>query len=178
MFMKKNSQIAFCILLFAVVLASCTKSEDYVPEPYSCNCGSVTWEGAVHSNMDANYMLLDTVAFFSRRYFVTADIVDSTSIAKSISMTLDLPSVLEPFYMVNDTTFDFSALIYERDDSDSFQEIKTYVPVEGLVQIDPALAGGTETLTFDMIVRELNDGDTIGPALPFSGSFKVSIGVN
>jgi hypothetical protein len=176
--MKKFLCIAFGVTTVVASLVGCRKSEDYVPEPYSCECGSMTWEGGVHTNMDANYMLLDTTAFFSRRYFVTADIVDTTNVAKSISMTLDLPSVLEVIYLVNDTTFDFSALIYERDDSDSFQEIKTYVPIEGSVTIDPALAGGRESLSFDMMVRELNDGDTIGPMLPFSGSFNVIIGNN
>ena len=41
--------------------------------------------------------------------------------------------------------------------------------------ITPALLGGTETVAFEMLLREVVGDDTVGFEIPFSGSFSATI---
>ena len=71
---------------------------------------------------------------------------------------------------------EFDCKVYVRNDGDSFFENRLFVPVAGEVLIDPALAGGSEKVVFDLSVRELLDGDTIGLPQTIKGNFTVFVG--
>ena len=52
---------------------------------------------------------------------------------------------------------------------------RRFVCVNGVVAPSPALLGGTETVNFEMLLREVVGDDTVGFEIPFSGSFSATI---
>jgi hypothetical protein len=173
--MKKWLFVLAAVML--MVAQGCQKNEEYTPEPYSCDCGSVRWGNVSYPLLDANYILVDTNEFFTRRYYITANTsAENSAVKESVSLIFEFPSVTFPIFNYLPEDPEFACKVFVRNDADSFFELREFVPVAGEVLIDPALAGGSEKVVFDLSVREIIDGDTIGLPQTVKGNFTVFVG--
>jgi hypothetical protein len=177
--MSKHRFTLFVIVLSAAI-ASCRKTPDYLPVPYACGCGGVTWQGAGLALLDANYILVDSTVEDSRRYYITADvIVEGEFGTHGLNTTIEIPDIDGggTFYIdAEDNEFEFAALIEEFNVNDPLDSLRQFVPIEGLVQVISApITGGTETISFQMVLNELEDGEPVGNDINYSGSFTVYI---
>ncbi|MFN0032575.1 MAG: lipoprotein [Flavobacteriales bacterium] len=174
---------AFTFLSFAVavaMLAGCRKTPDYLPVPYACLCGNVTWQGMAINLLDANYILTDSTVAESRRYYITADvIVQGEFDTHGLNTIIEIPDLDGggTFYLdEEDGEFEFAALIEEFNVNDPLDTLRQFAPKEGLVQVIAApISGGTETVNFQMVLNELENGVAVGADIIYSGSFSVYI---
>ncbi len=170
--------ITKCILLFSIltlVMVSCKKSPEFVNPVYVCECGSMAWQGDVFELLDANYIQPDTANFLSRRYYITAEVnLEGETQAHSVNMMLEVDSVDKESFFVEDDP-DLLALIEEINFNDPLDTLVQYVPIAGGIEINPAILGGTEVVSFDFILKRWQNGTLVGFNVPFSGSFKVQV---
>ena len=178
--------IRFLILVaLAASFGGCKKSEDYVPMPYACNCGTLKWQGATAQLMDVNYILADSTVSTSRRYYVTANVKDATETGvHSLSAWIEVPDVsMGPNFEVDlepdsgEPVTEFSAWIDELNVNDPIDSLRSFIPVNGVLQIGPAPAtGGTERVNFIFTMNEVDeDGDLIDIPVVLNGSFSLRI---
>ncbi|MEN9639489.1 MAG: hypothetical protein RLZZ262_1357 [Bacteroidota bacterium] len=168
-----------------VLAFGCKKSVDYVPEPYMCNCGTAKWQGKTVQLLDVNYILVDSTVSTSRRYYLTANVKDETEIGvHTLSAWIEVPDVsLGPNFEVDlepdsgEPQTEFKAWIDELNVNDPIDSLRSFVPVNGVLQIGAAPAtGGTERVNFIFTMNEVDDdGDLIDIPVLMSGSFAVSI---
>jgi len=165
--------------LVVMTTSSCNKTDDYVPVPYACECGSLNWQGTNFDLLDANYILLDSTEVLSRRYYITADVKEEgEELTHTLSMNLDSEDIGFGLLYLDDEEAEFSAQLYERNDNDLFQVYREYQAIEGIVQVVPAILGGNEPVQFNLVVREISSGGSlVGPEIIFTGSFKVKVGL-
>lgn len=177
-FMRSLSPLFFLTVVLAGLLSSCKKTEEYVPVPYECKCGSMNWRGKSFDLLDANYILADSTVMLSRQYYITADVKGTDDIlTHTVSMTLKIDDVGTGLFYMDSDGADFLAVVYERDDNAVIRPRRTYRPVQGIVQVSPAFIGGTEPVQFNLILREVDDsGNFVGFEFSFTGSFKVKVG--
>lgn len=170
-------KFAFSLLAVATfAFTSCQKNEEYIPEPYQCQCGDYSWNGASYQLLDANYIQTDEFEDLSRRYYITADIKSPTEILPhSVNLIIEIDNVEEGIFDLDEDTFEFSALAQEINQNDDLLPIREYLPVSGRVRVTPAFFGGTETVQFNLLLREFIDGDLVGAQLGFTGSFTVNV---
>lgn len=170
----------FKLFLFAVlttmVASSCQKTADYVAPVYACGCGNFTWKGANVQLLDANYIESDPEESLSRRYYITASIKSELEEQPhSVNFWIEIPNVEEGVFQLDDDTFEFTALAHEVNDNDEFFPLREFVPIEGVVTVNPAFLGGPETVSFNLIMREWYDEDLVGMQFGFTGSFTVNV---
>jgi len=175
-------------LLFGLSVLSfvgCKKSDDYVPLPYVCDCGTVKWQGSTVPLMDVNYILADSTLGASRRYYITANVQDDTELGvHAISAWIELPDVnVGPNFQVDlepdsgEPVTEFTAWIDEINVNDPIDSLRSFIPVNGVLQIGPAPeTGGTERVNFIFTMNEVDeDGDLIDIPIQFTGSFRLRI---
>jgi hypothetical protein len=181
-----NKCSAFLLALaISTIFASCKKSEDYVPLPYICECGSVKWQGKTLQLLDVNYILVDSLVSTSRRYYVTANVKDETEAGvHTLSAWIEVPDVSQgPNFEVDlepdqgQPVTEFSAWIDELNVNDPIDSLRSYIPVNGVLQIGPAPAsGGLERVNFVFTMNEVDeDGDLIDIPVLLNGSFNIHI---
>ncbi len=92
--MKRFSSLLVPAAL-AILLASCSTSEDYLPPAYTCDCGTLELDGESMEVLGAEFVYLPGEdSLFTRRYFVTADArTDGELQEHAVSLTLDVPNV-------------------------------------------------------------------------------------
>jgi hypothetical protein len=175
------------LLLFITLLGfyGCKKSSDYVPIPYACTCGSLNWQGKPVVLMDVNYILVDSTLATSRRYYMTANVKDLTEPGiHTLSAWIEVPDVsLGPNFEVDlepdsgEPVEEFNAWIDELNVNDPIDSLRSFVPVNGVLQIGPApVSGGTERVNFIFTLNEVDqDGDLIDIPVQLSGSFELHI---
>jgi len=177
--MKSHLIPILFVAVTSVLISSCKKSDDYLPVPYACNCGSMNWRSSVFQLLDANYILADSTVQLSRRYYITADVQkEGEELTHTISMDLEVPDVGDGIFYIDGTTIEFSATIQERNDNLMIRPYRLYRPTEGVIQVSPAFLGGSEPVSFNLVLKEVDDsGNLVGFEFPFSGSFKVRVGI-
>ena len=176
----KKPEITFLAILLITALASCRKTPDYVPVPYACGCGGVTWQCLGLALLDAIYLLTDSTEADSRRYYITADVnIEGEFGTHGLNTIIEIPDIDGggTFYIdEEDNEFEFAALIEEFNVNDPLDSLREFIPIEGLVQVIPApITGGTETVSFQMVLNEIEDGVPVGNDINYSGSFTVYI---
>ncbi len=176
----KKTYFFLSLIALSLGFVACKKTPDYLPLPYACLCGSVTWQGAALSLLDANYILADSTIDESRRYYITADvIVEGEFEAHGLNTTIEIEDIDGggTFYIdEQDLEFEFAALIEEFNVNDPLDSLRQFAPIEGVVQVIAApIGGGTERISFQMVLNELEDGEFVGNDINFSGSFEVYI---
>ncbi len=181
--MKTLFGISFIGLLMLGL--GCKKSEDYVAVPYACNCGTAKWQGRTVQLLDVNYILADSTVSTSRRYYLTANVKDATETGvHTLSAWIEVPDVsLGPNFEVDlepdsgEPQTEFSAWIDELNVNDPIDSLRSYIPVNGVLQIGAAPAtGGTERVNFIFTMNEVDeDGDLIDIPVQMSGSFTIRI---
>lgn len=176
MTIKSTLKVLALSLMTAATFSSCQKTPDYVQPVYLCECGDVTWKGTNVQLNDANYILSDSLEALSRRYYVTANyIAEGEEKPHSVNLWIEIPSVEEGVFNLDDNTFEFTALAHEVNQNDPILSVREFLPIEGVVTVSPAFLGGTETVGFNFIMRESYDGDLVGVQFGFSGSFTVNV---
>ena len=166
--------LLFFSLVLGLAFVGCQKSEDFVNPEFMCECGSLNWNGQEYPLLMAEYVLEGEDLFLSRRYFLTTDIrLEGESKPHNLSFQLGIDSVDQAvLYIPADTVFN---LVEEVDQNDELFPYRTYTGTNGIVNVNPAILGGTESVSFQIILRETVNGDTVGFDIPFSGNFTVDI---
>jgi hypothetical protein len=166
------------LLFFSVITllaaAGCKKSEEFVNPEFMCECGTLSWNGTEYPLLMAEYVIEGEDLFLSRRYFLTTDIrLEGEEMPHNLSFQLGIDSVDQGIlYIPTDSVFN---LVEEVDQNDQLFPYRTYTGINGIVNTSPAILGGTESVSFQIILRETVNGDTVGFDIPFSGSFTVNI---
>ena len=162
----------FAITAFAFV--GCKKSEDFVNPIYDCDCGTVKWNGEDYPLLMAEYVHANPEDIFSRRYYITADLRgEGDTEPHNLSVQIGIDSLGgSVFYIPENEVFN---LFEEVNNGDELLPYRTYACTNGVVNVTPAILGGTESVSFQMILKETVDGQFVGFDIPVSGSFKVDI---
>jgi hypothetical protein len=179
--MNMKKYLFFTLLCGVMIFFGCKKTPDYVPEPYACECGAVTWFGTEYQVLDANY--IHTGGFDSRRYYITSKVELPEELGTHTMNTwIEIPDVSVSLSHQIDPDidlFEFTAQVDEFNVNDPLDTLRRYVPVEGVITINPpALFGGPETVQFLLILNELSNGVPSGPNIQYKGNFTVNIASN
>ena len=67
-------KLAFIALLGAIVLAGCQENTEFENPVYTCECGSVSWNGAAYDFLMAEYLHQPDTNLLSRRYYTTTNV--------------------------------------------------------------------------------------------------------
>lgn len=175
MFMKRTPAL-FLFALAATLLVACSKSEEYTPPAYACNCGTLVLNGDSLTVLGAEYVYLQQVdSLFSRRYFVTADARAEGELEEhAVSLILDVPDVQQgAFFYPNE------GLLTQVDITNfnvAFDTTQTLRITNGVASVIPApLSGGEESVNFDFLVRRELDGVLVGLEKTLKGEFTVVV---
>lgn len=169
---------ASALLAAGVVLTGCYKAPEFVNPVYNCGCGSLQFEGANYPLKMSEAVIWDTLQPKSRRYHLVADLRTPEEIERhtdghDLTVMLEFDSINRPaFYLPADGIVH---RIEKIDHRSGFTATRRFVCVNGVVAPSPALLGGTETVNFEMLLREVVGDDTVGFEIPFSGSFSTTI---
>jgi hypothetical protein len=165
-------------LIFLISTTGCYNSPEFINPIYNCECGSIQFDGGVHALKMAEAVVPDSTNQLSRNYHIVADLrtpeeVDAHVDAHDLTFTMlfgNLDDVV--YYIPQDSVYHF---IQEINHGDDIFPVRDYVCTDGFIEINPALAGGTETVKFDVSVREEVNGSLVGFPLSFSGEFTATI---
>jgi hypothetical protein len=167
-------------LIGAAILVSCKKTPDYVAVPYDCACGSLSWQGEEYPLLGTTYILTDSTNAKSRRYYITADVtLEGEQEAHGLSAWIEIPDIGSGGNFSIDAQSgenEFQAWVDEFNPNDPTDTLRQYVPVNAVVQVGAApAAGGTESVSFQLTLNQLEDGAPVPGDLNCSGNFSVII---
>lgn len=166
----------FLLVALGFSFSSCQKNEDYVPEPYACDCGGYAWNGGSYQLLSANYIQLLEDNDLSRRYYITANIASPTDAQPhNVNLEILIEDVTESIFDLDEDVVEFAAIAQEVNFNDELLPLREYVPISGRVRVYPAFFGGPERVEFNMVLRESVDGDIVGPQFGFTGDFTVNV---
>ena len=159
-----------------LLLSACSKSEDYVPPVYRCDCGTLVMDGDSLEVLGAEFVYLQQEdSLFSRRYFVTADArtADETE-EHAVSLILDVPNVqLGNLFYPLDGAF---TQVDETNFNVAFDTTQTFRITNGVASVLPApLSGGEESVTIDFLMRREQNGELVGFEQTLKGNFTLDI---
>lgn len=169
-------------LTVSIAFSSCKKTPDYVPEPYACECGALTWQGAEYKLLDAEQIRTTDASAYSRRYYITANVaIEGEEQTHNVNTWIEIGDVTSHSNGIfnidaNSQTTEFLAKIDEYNLNDPFFILRQYGVRQGVVRVSPApLLGGQETVSFQFVLGEINSsGNMYGPDVTYSGSFTVT----
>ena len=170
------------LALFALILLTCTTGCYDAPEfanpTYDCACGTVEFNGGAYPLKMAEAIIPDTTDQLSRTYHIIADLrtpdeVDAHAEAHDLTFYMAFESLDDVVYYIQQDSV--THLVQEINHGDDQFPVRDYICTEGSIIIDPAYAGGTETVSFDVAVREQVNGGLVGFPTSFSGSFTAII---
>jgi hypothetical protein len=178
--LMKKIYLFLTIITLTTAIAGCKKTPDYVPMPYSCGCGTINWQGASLSVLDANYILTDSTLAESRRYYITADVpVLGEYEAHGLNTIVEIDTLDGGgnFYVQESSGLEeYRCVVQEFNANDPTTILRELVPVEGTLNVVTApITGGNETISFQMVLREYYEGNLVGPDINYSGNFVVYI---
>ncbi|MBI1267456.1 MAG: hypothetical protein GC193_08510 [Cryomorphaceae bacterium] len=162
------------LLTIALAVGSCKKTDEFVNPVFMCDCGSIKWGGVEYPLQMAEYVLGDPENFLSRKYVLTADVRTEFEVEPhNLNIQLGVDSVDQQlFYIPNPDVLNW---FEEINQNDILLPYRTYTSTVGLVNITPAILGGNETVSFEMILREVVNSDTVGFDISMKGNFNVTI---
>lgn len=173
-----RSMFFFCAA--ALSLLACKKTPDYVPSPYTCQCGSLTWQGEEYDLLGTSYILSDSTNSASRRYYITSDVsLEGESSTHGLSAWIEIPDIdgggeftIDAQSGVNE----FQAWVDEFNPNDPTDTLRQYVPVNAVVQVAAApAAGGTETVSFLFTLNQLEEGEPVPGDINLAATFTVNV---
>lgn len=166
--------IILTFVLISFVFVGCKKSENFVNPVYDCDCGAVKWDGENYPLLMAEYVRSNPENPFSRRYYITADLRgEGATEPHNLSIQIGIDSLGGSVFYIPEN--DIYNLLEEVNSGDELLPYRSYACTNGVVNVTPAILGGVESVTFQMIVRETVDGQFVGFDIPVSGNFKVDI---
>ncbi|MGB0423294.1 MAG: hypothetical protein ACPGED_03180, partial [Flavobacteriales bacterium] len=163
--MKRTYWIIFAVL--SVVVFSCKKSSEFLNPVYMCNCGSLVWQSEAFTLNNAEYVLAHDTLPLSRQYYLTADVAAEGEVGThSLNIYFDLDSADHPQFFIPDDTV---SVYIEEIDENAAIPFKTYQAVNGVINVNGALLGGTERVSMDLILQQTTNGVPVGFEIPFKG---------
>lgn len=163
------------IALVVVVLFSCKKDSTYTPVPYACACGSINWFNTSYEVLAANTILMDSTETTSRRYLISADVTPEGSVTQeSVNIQIDVPDVLLTPLELNEEDDEFFGDAQRVSLVNNTDLTYRYRILSGTISVNPALNGGTENVSFSLLLDPLF-GSSEDPPVPVSGSFTVNV---
>lgn len=158
----------------SVIVTACKKTDDYVNPVFMCECGGFTWQGSPYELLMAEYVQLGDDLPLSRRYYATAEIhLEGELAAHNLNYTLDIDTVTQSVFFVAADTIPF--IVEEINFNDDLLPYRKYIATDGIISIAPAILGGTETVQFEVTLKEEFNGQLVGFDIPFAGSMAVGI---
>lgn len=166
------------ILLTTLVLAGCYESEEFVNPVALCECGSINFDGADYPLKMAEGFVYDSTNVLSRRYHLVADMrseADAKSHAPAHDFTvfIEIDSINQPVYYIPQDLVPH--LMQQINHGEALNPVRDYICTNGVFTANGALLGGVESISFQMLLREVIDGQVVGFEIPFSGSFTSTI---
>jgi hypothetical protein len=135
----------------------------------------MNWQGSAYDLLGAHYIVPDTANELSRRYYVSADAtLEGEHLTHNLNMRLEVDSVIKGVFYVEDDP-DLQILVEEINYNDPLDTLVTYLPVDGVVSITPALLGGPETVQYNLVLKRYYNGSLVGFEVPFSGNLTVNV---
>lgn len=169
----KRYYFVLAVLVVVMTIASCKKSDDFVNPVFMCECGSLSWEGEVYPLLMAEYVLLDSNQF-SRKYFLTADVRSEDEVlAHNLNFSLTIDSISGSMLFVPDESL--SNMLQVPNLNDNLSPLRNYTGVNGVINVNSQIFSGSESISFDLEMKEIVNGDTVGLVTPFSGSFSLTL---
>lgn len=171
--------VLIAVLACAFIVA-CKKTPDYVPSPYACQCGSLTWQGEEYNLLGTTYILTDSTNAKSRRYHITADVsLEGEEATHGLSAWFSVNDIgnggefsIDAQTGVNQ----FQAWVDEFNPNDPTDTLRQYIPVNAVIQVGAApVSGGTENVSFLLTLNQLEDGEPVPGDINCSGTFTVTI---
>lgn len=180
------------IFLLVTLVFSCEKTDQYVPVPYTCECGRITWGGLEHqvTGVGANYLSLDSLGMpdqNTRKYDVTVSIKDETDPddieAHHVNTIFEFEDISNIFYYIySDTAQIDTALIdttlmqptvYISEINHNLNAIPSinYKAIDGSLQVIPSADGSQDEVRFNLTIKEFDGTSTVGLPMPYSGTF-------
>jgi hypothetical protein len=166
------------ILSTTLVLSGCYESDEFVNPVALCECGSINFDGADYPLKMAEGFVFDETNVLSRRYHLVADMrseaeVKSHAPAHDFTVFIEIDSINQPvYYLPQDLV---PHLMQQIDHSETLNPVADYTCTNGVFTANGAVLGGTESIAFEMLLREVVDGQQVGFEIPFSGSFTSTI---
>ncbi len=185
-----NYKKIFLLSSFVLILFACQKTENYVPKPYTCDCGKITWAGIEHdvTGVGASTLLLDSLGMpdqNTRKYAMSVSVADETETnPHNVNAYFEFEDISNVFYYiytdssnVDTSTIDLSLLkpnieIEEIILTADQAEVKNYSAIDGTVEIHVSADGSSDEMSFNIHIKERNGDVLIGDLIPFSGTFE------
>lgn len=162
------------VVVVVTTFAACKKSDEYVNPVFMCECGGLSWQGSPYDLLMSEYVQLDDDDLLSRRYYATADVtLEGELAAHNLNYQMDIDTVTQSVFFIAADTIPF--IVEEINYNDDLLPYRKFVAVDGIISIAPAILGGTESVAFDVILKEEFNGQLVGFDIPFSGSMAVEI---
>lgn len=122
---------------------------------------------------NADYVLANDTLPLSRKYYLTADVTAEGEVGThSLNIYFDLDSVdQQQFFIPEDTV----TVHIEEIDEGAAIPLKTFQSVNGVVNVNGALFGGTERVSMDLILQQTTLGVPVGFEISFKGNFSVVV---
>ncbi|MGB0136023.1 MAG: hypothetical protein ACPF83_02175 [Flavobacteriales bacterium] len=167
-------KLAFIALLGAIVLAGCQENTEFENPVYTCECGSVSWNGAAYDFLMAEYLHQPDTNLLSRRYYTTTNVaVEGETEPHHLNISFYVEDVTGQFFTAEDDSL--AIKIEEVNYNESFIQIREYQADFAAIEVVPALLNGPEQVTFLMQVTEYINGSPAGFPFEVQGVFTVPV---
>jgi hypothetical protein len=165
-------------LALLTLVTGCYQATEFINPAYDCACGEVEFNGSTFSLKMAEAVIPDSTDELSRTYHMVADMrtpedIDAHAAAHDLTFYMAFESLDDVVYYIQQDSV--THLIQEINHGDDQFPVRDYLCTAGSIVIDPAYAGGAETVTFDVEVREQVNGSSVGFPISYSGSFTAII---
>ncbi len=173
--MKNIWKITVLVLAISFAFAACKKSEEFVNPVFTCDCGSLNWNGTSFQLQMAEYVNPIDTSDYARTYFLTADVTseDETE-THNLNLSFEIENIINSPFLLAEQSIPFS--LEEINYNDPFFPMRRFVPYTGVITINPAIFGGTETVELNLLLNEVSsDGIVLNTEIPFNGSFSIEI---
>lgn len=166
--------LSLLLILTIAVITGCKKSEPYINPVFECSCGAVQWNNRDIQLLMAEYVESEPGNIFSRRYYLTADLRQpGDDEAHNLNIQIGIDSLTGTQLFIPEQ--EVFTLFEEVNNNDELSPLRTYVATQGFVGVNAAILGGEERVQYQMILKEVVDGQLVGFDLSVSGEFTVRI---
>jgi hypothetical protein len=173
-----TTALAGFTLALLTLVTGCYQAPEIINPAYDCACGTIEFNGDAFPLKMAEAIIPDSTNQLSRTYHIVADLrsqeeIDAHVEAHDLTFYMAFESLDDVVYYIQQDSV--THLIQEINHGDDQFPVRDYICTTGSIVIDPAYAGGPETVTFDVEVREQVNGGLVGFPIPCSGSFTATI---
>jgi hypothetical protein len=134
----------------------------------------VRWNNVDYPLLMAEYVRSIPDDMFSRRYYLTADIrVEGETEPHNLNIQIGIDSLMGTSHFIPE--FDVFTLFEEINQNDELMPYRVYQANQGFVNVAAAFLGGREEVNYQMILKEVVNGQQVGFDISVAGDFNVEI---